>query len=125
NTKLKKIVSSHTELCAFIFQVFRNMLRKNSFLTDFNQSLQDEFSEYLITDLDLSKNSHSKYVMVLSQVIKYAVKKKLLPASLMSELKFSTSREETDNIYLNQNEIQLLMDLKKFKKNGEEEVRDM
>jgi integrase len=107
------------------FSGFQKHAKKKFLLTDFNQSLHDKFSEYLITDLDLSKNSHSKYIMVLSQVIKYAVKKKLLPASLLSELMFSTSREETDNIYLNQNEIQLLMDLKEFKNNVEEEVRDM
>src|SRR5665213_941582 len=107
------------------FSGFQETLNNMFLLTNFNQSLHDEFSEYLITDLGLSKNSHSKYIMVLSQVIKYAVKKKLLPASLLTELKFSTSREESDNIYLKENEIQLLMNLKYFNNPGEEIVRDI
>ena len=35
------------------------------------------------------------------EVIKYAVKKKLIPTSVCSDVKFDTSREESDNFYLN------------------------
>jgi integrase len=58
-------------------------------------------------------------------VVKYAVKKKLLPMSTLTDIEFNTSREETDNIYLNEHEIQLLMGLKQFKSKLEEEVRDI
>jgi len=104
---------------------FQKDRKRPLLLTDLNQKLHDDFSEYLITDLGLSKNAHSKYLMVLLQVLKYAVKKKLLPSSSITEIEFSTSREETDNIYLNETEIQLLMDLKDFKNKGEEHVRDI
>lgn len=104
---------------------FQKKYNKKLLLTDINQNLHDEFSDYLIEDLGMSKNAHSKYMMVLLQVLKYAVKKKLLPSSILNETEFSTSREETDNIYLNENELQLLMDLKDFNNKGDEQVRDM
>lgn len=104
---------------------FQKHFKKQFLITDFDQSLHDEFSRYLIEELGVSKNSHSKYIMVLNQVIKYAVKKKLLPASIMTDVDFNTTREETDSIYLNESEIQLLMDLKEFKNIGEEQVRDI
>src|ERR1019366_3300549 len=107
------------------FSGFQEIIKKEFQIIDFNQNLHDEFSNYLIEDLALSKNSHSKYIMVLSLVLKYAVKKKLIPASVCSDVKFDTRREESDNIYLNENEIQLLMNIKNFKNPGEEIVRDI
>lgn len=107
------------------FSDFQKHIGRSFLISDLNQELHDQFSNYLIIDLDLSKNSHSKYIMVLSLVAKYAAKKKLIPLSVVNEIEFNTSREETDNIYLNESEIQLMMDLKEFKNKGEEEVRDM
>jgi len=103
----------------------QTLIKKEFLLTDLNQKLHDEFSEYLISDLGMSKNAHSKIIMVLLQILKYAVKKKLLPTSILSEVQFNTSREETDNIYLNENEIELLMSLTQFGNKNDEEVRDM
>lgn len=103
----------------------QTLIKKELLLTDLNQKLHDEFSEYLISDLGMSKNAHSKIIMVLLQILKYAVKKKLLPTSILSEVQFNTSREETDNIYLNENEIELLMSLTQFGNKNDEEVRDM
>lgn len=103
----------------------QTLIKKEFLITDLNQELHDEFSEYLISDLGMSKNAHSKIIMVLLQILKYAIKKKLLPSSILSEVQFNTSREETDNIYLNENEIELLMNLKDFSNKNDEEVRDM
>jgi integrase len=63
--------------------------------------------------------------MVFSLISKYAAKKKLIPAAAVNEIEFNTSREETDNIYLKESEIQSLMDLTQFKNKGEEVVRDL
>lgn len=104
---------------------FQKERKKPILLSDFSQQLHDEFSKYLIEVVKLSKNAHSKNIMVLNQVIKYAVKKKLLPASVLIDVEFNTRREETDSIYLREEEIQLLMDLKDFKNKGEEQVRDI
>jgi integrase len=104
---------------------FEERTKRKIEFSDVNQDLIDEFSHFLIDDLSMSKNSHSKYMMVFLQIIKYAIKKNLFPSSVLVDMKFYTSREETDNIYLNKSEIQLLMDLKDFKSKTEEEVRDM
>jgi integrase len=104
---------------------FQKKQKKRILLSDFCQQLHDDFSRYLIDLVKLSKNAHSKNIMVLNQVIKYAIKKKLLPATVLIDVEFNTRREETDNIYLNERELQLLMDLKDFKNDGEEHVRDI
>jgi integrase len=104
---------------------FQKMRKRKILLTDINQDLHDEFSNYLIEDLNLSKNAHSKYIMVFSQIVKYAVKKKLIPSSILNEMEFNTRREDSDNIYLNEQELQLFMDLKVFKSKMKEEVRDL
>jgi integrase len=109
----------------FHLKGFEKIINKSFRLVDFDQQLHDEFSDYLVEELELSKNSHSKYIMALSQIIKYAVKKKLLPAAILTEVEFNTKREETDSIYLNEKEIQHLMDLTDFKNKGEEIVRDI
>lgn len=104
---------------------FQSILKREFFITDFSQNLHDEFSDYLIDDLCLSKNTHSKYIMVLMQVMKYAVKKKMYPSHLLNEIEFATSREESDNIYLNESEIELFIKLNEFRNKGEEVVRDI
>jgi hypothetical protein len=43
--------------------------------------------------------------MDLLQIIKYAIKQKRIPAAKMVELVFDTRREETDSIYLTDDEI--------------------
>ena len=104
---------------------FQKKVGKIFLLTDMNQNLHDEFSDYLIMDLDFAKNTHSKYIMALYQVIKYAVKKKLLSGSVLHEIKFKTTREETDAIFLDESEIQLLLNLKDIQSGTEETVRDL
>ena len=43
----------------------------------------------------------------------------------MNEIKFRTGREETDSIYLNEQELELIMNLDEFSNKGEEIVRDI
>lgn len=69
-------------------------------LWEFTQEHIDLLSDHLILDLEWSMNTHAKFMMDLLQVLKYAVKLKKLPPSILTELKFDTSREETDAIYL-------------------------
>lgn len=107
------------------FDNFQKRIGKKFSLLSFDQNLHDEFSSYLIEDLELAKNAHSKYIMVLSQVIKYAVKKKLFPAAKLHEIKFNTRREASDNIFLTEDELQLFMNLKDFKCEQDEHVRDI
>jgi integrase len=94
-------------------------------LTEFNQRDIDKISDFLIIDCELAMNTHSKIMMDLLQVIKYAVHLKKLPPSRLIELKFDTRREDTDSIYLTEAEILELLAIGDFKSQMEEHVRDV
>ena len=64
-------------------------------------------------------------MMDLKQVYNYAVKLKRLPPAILYELKFDTSREETDSIYLTESEILELLEIRDFDNPEQEIVRDV
>jgi site-specific recombinase XerD len=107
------------------FTDFQNKIKRKFKLNDFCQQIHDEFLDYLEMDLGESRNTTSKYISNLRQVILYAVKLKLIPSSIMIDVKFETGREDSDNIFLNEKELQLLLNLKSFNTKLEEEVRDI
>jgi integrase len=94
-------------------------------LKDFSQSDIDKFSDFLIIDEELAMNTHAKSMMDLLQIIKYAVKQKKIPAAKMVELEFDTRREDTDSIYLTEDEILQLLDINDFDDPIHEQVRDV
>jgi integrase len=94
-------------------------------LKDFSQSDIDKFSDFLIIDEELAMNTHAKSMMDLLQIIKYAVKQKRIPAAKMVELEFDTRREETDSIYLTEEEILQMLEIKDFDEPIHEVVRDV
>jgi integrase len=94
-------------------------------LKDFSQSDIDKFSDFLIIDEELAMNTHAKSMMDLLQVIKYAVKQKKIPAAKMVELEFDTRREDTDSIYLTEDEILQLLGINDFDDPIHEQVRDV
>ncbi len=94
-------------------------------LGDFNQSHLDGLSNYLIEIEGWSLNTHAKLMMDLLQVFKYAVKLKRLPVTFLAELTFDTRREETDSIYLTEDEILQLLEIKEFDDPEHELVRDV
>ena len=94
-------------------------------LGELTQEHIDLISDHLIMDLDWSMNTHAKLMMDMLQVYKYAVKLKRLPPALLFELKFDTSREETDSIYLTESEILQLLEIKDFDNPQQEIVRDV
>jgi integrase len=94
-------------------------------LKDFSQSDIDKFSDFLIIDEELAMNTHAKSMMDLLQIIKYAVKQKRIPAAKMVELEFDTRREETDSIYLTEEEILQMLEIKDFAEPIHEVVRDV
>jgi site-specific recombinase XerD len=94
-------------------------------LNDFSQSDIDKFSDFLIIDEEYAMNTHSNAMMNLMQVIKYAAKLKRIPATKITELEFDTRREETDSIYLTEDEILQLLEIKNFDDPVHEHVRDV
>ena len=94
-------------------------------LNDFSQSDIDKFSDFLIIDEEYAMNTHSNAMMNLMQVIKYAAKLKRIPGTKITELEFDTRREETDSIYLTEDEILQLLEIKNFDDPVHEHVRDV
>ena len=104
---------------------FQEQSKKELTLKDFSQSDIDKFSDFLIIDEEFAMNTHAKSMMDLLQIIKYAVKLKKIPAAKMVELEFDTRREETDSIYLTEDEILQLLEIKDFHDPVHEKVRDV
>jgi site-specific recombinase XerD len=94
-------------------------------LNDFSQSDIDKFSDFLIIDEEYAMNTHSNAMMNLMQVIKYAAKLKRISGTKITELEFDTRREETDSIYLTEDEILQLLEIKNFDDPVHEHVRDV
>lgn len=104
---------------------FQEQTKRVLTLKDFSQSDIDRFSDFLIIDEEFAMNTHAKSMMDLLQIIKYAVKQKKIPAAKLVELEFDTRREETDSIYLTENEILQLLEIKDFDDPVHEQVRDV
>jgi site-specific recombinase XerD len=108
-----------------MFEKFQKEKGYDIALSDFKQEHIDAFGDYMINDLEIAMNTHSKAMMEVMQVIKYAVKLKKLPSSRLSELEFDTRREETDSIYLKESEVLELLQIKDFDEPIHEIVRDV
>ena len=108
-----------------MFEKFQKVKGYDIALSDFKQEHIDAFGDYMINDLEIAMNTHSKAMMEVMQVLKYAVKLKKLPASRLSELEFDTRREETDSIYLKETEVLELLQIKDFDDPIHEVVRDV
>ncbi len=108
-----------------MFEKFQKVKGYDIALSDFKQEHIDAFGDYMINDLEIAMNTHSKAMMEVMQVIKYAVKLKKLPSSRLSELEFDTRREETDSIYLKETEVLELLQVKDFDEPIHEMVRDI
>lgn len=104
---------------------FEEKIGRSLKLNDINQRVIDRLSDFLILDCDLAMNTHSKVMMDVLQVIKYAVRLKRIPTSRLVELKFDTRREETDSIYLMEAEILELLAIEQFDDPVHEQVRDV
>lgn len=104
---------------------FQEQSKKILTLKDFSQTDIDKFSDFLIIDEEFAMNTHAKSMMDLLQIIKYAVKLKKIPAAKLVELEFDTRREETDSIYLAENEILQLLEINEFDDQVHEHVRDV
>jgi len=108
-----------------LWKEFEISEKKQVLLTKFSQDYHDRFLEFLEMDMDVSRNASSKNIMCIQQVLKWAVEKKVIGSNQVNEIKFSTRREESDNIYLSEDELAAVMKLKYFKSKLEEQVRDI
>ena len=123
--KLKPSSISSYKTTQSLLVKFQNHTKTVIQLKDFSQSVIDKFSDFMIIDEEFAMNTHAKSMMDLLQIIKYAVKHKKIPAAKMVELEFDTRREETDSIYLTEDEILQLLDIHEFEEPEHEQVRDV
>jgi len=107
------------------FKSFLTSIAFNGSIPSIGQEQIDQFSDFLIIDNGLSKNTHGKMQTHLKQLFKYAVKQKTYPSERFDELSFDTRTEETDSIYLSESEILELLALSDFESDKYEQVRDL
>ncbi len=77
--------------------------RKKYYLTDINQTLINDFTNYLNGFLAL--NTSAKYLTVLKTLISYATEKKLISVNVSLENRVKVRKAIADNIYLTEDEI--------------------
>jgi intergrase/recombinase len=97
--------------------------RRKYYLTDIDQTLINDFTEYLNGFLAL--NASAKYLTVLKSLISFATQKKLISINVSLENKVIVRKAKADDIYLTEKEIQEIMDIKEFPTKKIEEVRDL
>ncbi len=123
--KLKPSSISSYKTTQRLLEKFQRHAKFTLTLKDFSQADIDKFSNFLIVDEEFAMNTHAKSMMDLLQIIKYAVKQKRMPAAKMVELEFDTRREETDSIYLTEEQILEMLEIKDFDEPVHEVVRDV
>ena len=123
--KLKPSSISSYKTTQRLLEKFQRHAKFTLILKDFSQADIDKFSNFLIVDEEFAMNTHAKSMMDLLQIIKYAVKQKRMPAAKMVELEFDTRREETDSIYLTEEQILEMLEIKDFEEPVHEVVRDV
>lgn len=126
----KRVKMGYSTVQTFIttknhFEQFEKNYRKTINLKDFNQAIHDDFIEYLEIELEHSRNSSSKHITNIRQVLLYAMKLNEYPKVSFYDIKFETGREDSDNIYLTEDELQQIINLTDFRSKMEEEVRDL
>ncbi len=97
--------------------------RKKYYLTDINQTLIDNFTNYLNGFLAL--NTSAKYLTVLKTLISYATQKKLISINVSLENKVRVRKAVADNIYLNEGEIKAIAEIKNLPTKLYGTVRDL
>lgn len=79
--------------------------KRKLYLKDVNQDLLDDFELFLINKKNLAVNTRGKYMQMLMLILKYANKMKLLDRERLMDLKVVVATEDSDSIYLKENEI--------------------
>lgn len=96
------------------FIKFQDKQAKKYYLTDINQKLIDSFSDFVHIDLNMMFNSAGKNMKTFKVMMNYARKKKLISNDIIVDSKITITREVSDSIYLDKNEIDKMAALKNF-----------
>jgi len=104
---------------------FQNHAKKILVINEISQKEIDAISDYVVNIKRHSLNTHSKFMTDLNQIFKYAKENKIITQAQFTELAFDTRREETDSIYLKEEEISEMYQLKNLASSKHEIVRDV
>lgn len=102
---------------------FQKLTRRKITFDGFDKAFYDKFLKYLTLDLEMSNNSIGKYVKTLKTFLHHCADYGIEVNEDFK--KFKVFREESENIYLNETEIQNLFDLDLSKDPKLERVRDL
>jgi hypothetical protein len=109
--KLKESTIKSFRTSKAYLQSYQEYKKQVLIINEITQKDLDQISDFVINIKKHSLNTHSKFLMDLNQILKYALKNKVITQAQMGELSFDTRREETDSIYLNDEEIREMYDL--------------
>jgi len=123
--KLKQSSINSYKTSKAYLKSFQDHMKKDILLNDITQKDIDQISDFVVKVKKHSLNTHSKFMMELNQILKYAVKNKVITQSQLGELSFDTRREETDSIYLKDEEISEMYGLQNLPSINHEIVRDV
>jgi hypothetical protein len=123
--KLKESTIKSFRTSKAYLQSYQEHKKKGLIINEITQKDIEQISDFVINVKKHSLNTHSKFMMDLNQIFKYAVKNKLITQAQMGELSFDTRREETDSIYLKEEEIMEMYNLNDLPSEKHEIVRDI
>jgi len=101
------------------FAAFQKSKSKEYALTDIDQVLINNFNKYLVSckrtdNITLALNAVGKYMQVFKTMMQYAQQCKLISPTLMVEVNIKVRREKSDNIFLDENDLEEIMNYKGY-----------
>jgi integrase len=107
--------------CKSTLQIYKNTLRRlkefqvtRKRIVDFSNidlDFYNEFTKYLSKDLDLATNTIGKDIRVLKTILNEAAERGINTNLQYKSKKFSTTSEQTDNIYLEETDLKAIENL--------------
>ena len=107
------------------FKEFQKEQKKIYHLTDISQKLVNDFTNYLEITKNLSFNACAKYLTVFKLLISYAQEKGVIDVNKLMAIKFHIRRGESENIYLNEKQIETFSKVTNLPTKVYETVRDL
>ncbi len=94
------------------FEQFQTSRKRKFYLTDINQALIKDFTNYLNNKLAI--NTSAKYLTIFKLLIAYANEMKLIDFKQSSEIKIIVRKEKSDSVYLTESQVKELREIKSF-----------
>lgn len=123
--KLKESTIKSFRTSRAYLQSYQEHYRQLLLINEITQKDIDQISDFIVKVKRHALNTHSKFMVDLNQILKYALKNKVITQAQFGELSFDTRREETDSIYLKEEEIREMYDLTNLPSSKHEIVRDI